>query len=152
MEALAYLLQVVGAIVLAGGGLSLIASVRDDVPGFRVVAAGGLSSSPQAAIELEPFVPAGLIGRVGEALVRLFHALGNRGSLHIQIMWTRDRDVRDRLIDLEKLQSMTGKLLAEHRRDLEGKTPLVFPNTANQPGQFGTAQCAGRHATSPIPS
>ena len=62
--------------------LGFIASVRDDVPGFRVVAAGGLSSSPQAAIELEPFVPAGHIGRVGEALVRLFHALGNRENRH----------------------------------------------------------------------
>jgi sulfite reductase (NADPH) hemoprotein beta-component len=58
--------------------LGFVAKVEGDVPGFRVLAAGGLSSSPQAAIELEPFVPAALIGRVGEAIVRLFHALGNR--------------------------------------------------------------------------
>jgi sulfite reductase beta subunit-like hemoprotein len=62
--------------------LGFIATVRDDVPGFRVVAAGGLSSSPQNAIELEPFVPAAVIGRVAEAVVRLFHTLGNRENRH----------------------------------------------------------------------
>jgi sulfite reductase (NADPH) hemoprotein beta-component len=58
--------------------LGFIAAVEDGVAGFRVLAAGGLSSSPQAAIVLEPFVPVAIIGRVGEAIVRLFHALGNR--------------------------------------------------------------------------
>ena len=62
--------------------LGFIAKVEEGVVGFRVLAAGGLSTSPQAAIELEPFVPAALIGRVGEAVVRLFHALGNRENRH----------------------------------------------------------------------
>ncbi len=58
--------------------LGFVAQVVDGVVGFRVLAAGGLSSSPQAAIVLEPFVPAALIGRVAESLLRLFDALGNR--------------------------------------------------------------------------
>jgi len=58
--------------------LGFVAKVEDGAPGFRVLAAGGLSSSPQSGIELEPFIPATWIGRVGEAIVRLFHALGNR--------------------------------------------------------------------------
>ena len=41
-------------------------------------AAGGLSTTPQAAITLHEFVPAAEIGRVGESLLRLFHAHGNR--------------------------------------------------------------------------
>ena len=50
--------------------------------GFKVYAAGGLSTTPQAAITLHDFVPAAEIGRVGEAIVRLFHALGNRENKH----------------------------------------------------------------------
>ena len=62
--------------------IGFVAKIQDDVVGFRVLAAGGLSTSPQAAIELEPFVPAALIGRVGEAVLRLFNALGNRDNKH----------------------------------------------------------------------
>ncbi len=62
--------------------VGFIAKVEEGVSGFRVLAAGGLSSSPQAAIEIESFVPAALIGRVGEAIVRLFHKLGNRENRH----------------------------------------------------------------------
>ncbi len=59
-----------------------MAQVRDGQRGFKVYAAGGLSTTPQAAIALHDFVPAAEIGRVGEALVRLFHALGNRDNKH----------------------------------------------------------------------
>ncbi len=62
--------------------IGFVAQVRDGQRGFKVYAAGGLSTTPQAAIALHDFVPAGEIGRVGEALVRLFHALGNRDNKH----------------------------------------------------------------------
>jgi sulfite reductase beta subunit-like hemoprotein len=58
--------------------LGFIAKVENGEPGFRVVAAGGLSSSPQNALVLHEFVRAGEIGRVGEAILRIFHRLGNR--------------------------------------------------------------------------
>jgi sulfite reductase beta subunit-like hemoprotein len=58
--------------------IGFIAKVQGGQRGFKVFAAGGLSTTPQAAIVLHDFVPAGEMGRVGEALVRLFHALGNR--------------------------------------------------------------------------
>jgi sulfite reductase (ferredoxin) len=58
--------------------IGFIAQVRDGQPGFKVYAAGGLSTTPQAALTLHEFVPAAEIGRVGEALLRLFHAHGNR--------------------------------------------------------------------------
>jgi sulfite reductase beta subunit-like hemoprotein len=58
--------------------IGFIAQVRDGQRGFKVYAAGGLSTTPQAALTLHEYVPAAEIGRVGEALVRLFHALGNR--------------------------------------------------------------------------
>jgi sulfite reductase beta subunit-like hemoprotein len=62
--------------------IGFIAKVQDGQCGFKVYAAGGLSTTPQAAITLHDFVPAAEIGRVGEALVRLFHALGNRDNKH----------------------------------------------------------------------
>jgi sulfite reductase beta subunit-like hemoprotein len=58
--------------------LGFIAKVEAGEPGFRVVAAGGLSSSPQNALVLHEWVRAAEIGRVGEAILRLFHRLGNR--------------------------------------------------------------------------
>jgi sulfite reductase (ferredoxin) len=62
--------------------LGVVAQVRNGERGFKVYAAGGLSTTPQAAIVLHDFVPAGELGRVGEAVVRLFHALGNRENKH----------------------------------------------------------------------
>lgn len=58
--------------------IGFIAKVEDGQAGFKVVCAGGLSSSPQAAITLHEFVPAADIARVGEAILRLFDTLGNR--------------------------------------------------------------------------
>lgn len=58
--------------------LGFIAKVENGEAGFKVVAAGGLSSSPQNAMVLHEFVRAGEIGRVGEAILRIFHRLGNR--------------------------------------------------------------------------
>ena len=62
--------------------IGFVARVQDGHCGFKVYAAGGLSTTPQAAIALHEFVPAAEIGRVGEALLRLFHALGNRDNKH----------------------------------------------------------------------
>jgi sulfite reductase (NADPH) hemoprotein beta-component len=62
--------------------LGFVAATREGEPGFKVLAAGGLSTSPQAALVLHEFVPAAAIGRVGEAIVRLFHRLGNRENRH----------------------------------------------------------------------
>ncbi|HEY2509715.1 MAG TPA: nitrite/sulfite reductase [Polyangiaceae bacterium] len=62
--------------------LGFVATVKDGQRGFKVLAAGGLSTTPQAAIVLHDFVPAGEISRVGEALLRVFHALGNRENKH----------------------------------------------------------------------
>jgi sulfite reductase (NADPH) hemoprotein beta-component len=62
--------------------LGFVAQVRDGQRGFKVYAAGGLSTSPQAALTLHEFIPAAEMGRVGEAIVRLFHALGNRENKH----------------------------------------------------------------------
>ena len=58
--------------------LGFIAHVKDGEKGFKIVAGGGLSSSPRDALVLHEFAGAAEIGRVGEALLRVFDRLGNR--------------------------------------------------------------------------
>jgi len=58
--------------------IGFVAKVQDGQPGFKVMCAGGLSSSPQAAIVLHDFIPGADVARVGEAILRMFDALGNR--------------------------------------------------------------------------
>ncbi len=60
--------------------IGFVAQVQDGQIGFKVLCAGGLSSSPQAAIVLHDFVPAADVSRVGESILRLFDALGNRAN------------------------------------------------------------------------
>ncbi len=60
----------------------LIARVRDGVRGFKVVAAGGLSTTPMNAVTLHEFLPADSVLDVVEAVVRLFDRTGNRENKH----------------------------------------------------------------------
>jgi sulfite reductase beta subunit-like hemoprotein len=58
--------------------LGFVACVLEGRRGFKVYAAGGLSTTPQAAVTLQDFLPAEELGRLAEGVVRMFHALGNR--------------------------------------------------------------------------
>jgi sulfite reductase beta subunit-like hemoprotein len=102
--------------------LGFVASVRDSQRGFKVLAAGGLSTSPQAAIVLHDFIPAAELGRVAEAILRLFHALGNR-----------DNKARARLkYVLRKLGEPAFRdAYAKHRTDVdaEAMAELKLPET-----------------------
>ncbi len=62
--------------------LGLIAKIKDGQTGFRVVAAGGLSTTPQDAIVLHEFIASAELGRVAEAILRIFHTMGNRDNKH----------------------------------------------------------------------
>ncbi|MBI5512351.1 MAG: nitrite/sulfite reductase [Deltaproteobacteria bacterium] len=62
--------------------VGLVARVRDGARGFQLLAAGGLSTSPQAALELDPFLPVERAHLACEALVRLFDRTGNRENKH----------------------------------------------------------------------
>lgn len=62
--------------------VGFVAKVEGGAPGFKVYAAGGLSSSPQEAVVVHEFVPATEVVRVAEALVRFFDRAGNRENRH----------------------------------------------------------------------
>ncbi len=55
-----------------------IATVKDGVNGFKVWAAGGLSSQPMSALLLEEFIPEADILLVGEALMRMHFKFSDR--------------------------------------------------------------------------
>jgi sulfite reductase (NADPH) hemoprotein beta-component len=115
--------------------LGFIAKVENGEKGFKVVAAGGLSSSPQNALVLHEFVHAGEIGRVGEAILRLFHALGNRENK----ARARIKYVRKKLGD-EGFRAEYTRYRAEV--DAEAKAELVMPEPARDP----SPPVAGAHA------
>jgi sulfite reductase beta subunit-like hemoprotein len=58
--------------------LGFIAAVQNGEKGFKIVAGGGLSSSPRNALVLHEWARAAEIGRVAEAILRIFDRLGNR--------------------------------------------------------------------------
>ena len=53
------------------------ADVRDGVRGFRVTVAGGTSTMTRSGALLEPFIPAGEMFNVAEAIVRVYHKHGD---------------------------------------------------------------------------
>jgi len=58
--------------------IGFIATEKDGQFGFQVWAAGGLSSQPMAAIQLEEFVPESELLLVGEALMRIHFKFSDR--------------------------------------------------------------------------
>jgi sulfite reductase (ferredoxin) len=105
--------------------LGFIAAVQNGEPGFRVVAAGGLSSSPQNALVLHEFVRAGEIGRIGEAILRIFHRLGNRENRQR----ARLKYVRKKLGE-QGFRDEYAKVRAEV--DAEAAAELALPPAANR--------------------
>ncbi|MDP3278829.1 MAG: nitrite/sulfite reductase [Deltaproteobacteria bacterium] len=59
-----------------------IAREREGVRGFKVVAAGGLSTNPMNAVVLHEFLPVAEVLDSVEAIVRLFDLTGNRDNKH----------------------------------------------------------------------
>ncbi len=60
--------------------LGFIAEVRDDVPGFRVIAGGGMGGNSRVADELLAWTPATEVIRIAEAIRRLFDQHGDRSN------------------------------------------------------------------------
>ncbi|MEW5850690.1 MAG: nitrite/sulfite reductase [Myxococcota bacterium] len=68
------------------------AMVRDGRPGFRVTVGGGLSTLRRTGLVAEEFLPAEEILEVGEAVVRVFHRIGNRQNrAKARLKWAIDQ-------------------------------------------------------------
>jgi len=88
--------------------------------GFQLLAGGGLSTLRRSALTVEDFVPAGEILEAADAIVRVFHRIGNRNNrAKARLKWAIDK------IGVEAF-------LAEYRAErdkirAEGGVPLVLP-------------------------
>lgn len=100
--------------------LGFLARKRGDELGFKVVAGGGLSTLRRSAITVEEFVPLGEILEAADAVVRVFHRIGNRhNKAKARLKWAIDKIGAD-------------AFLAEYRTEREtiraaGGVPLVLP-------------------------
>jgi sulfite reductase beta subunit-like hemoprotein len=96
--------------------------VKNGKLGFRILAAGGLGSSPQAPIELYDCLPRERLIPVCEAILRLFHKHGdrtNRAKARLKFVLRSKGDAGFRALFEECLKEV----------DAEGITGQVLPDT-----------------------
>jgi len=100
--------------------LGFLARKRGDEIGFQLLAGGGLSTLRRSALVVEDFVPATEILEAADAIVRVFHRIGNRHNrAKARLKWAIDK------IGVEAF-------LAEYRTEREtirseGGVQLVLP-------------------------
>lgn len=100
--------------------LGLLVRVKDGVRGFQLLAGGGLSTLRRSALLVEEFVPAEEVLDAADAIVRVFHRIGNRhNKAKARLKWAIDKIGAD-------------AFLAEYRKErevirAEGGTTLVLP-------------------------
>ena len=72
--------------------LGFLARDRDGVKGFQVLAGGGLATLRRSALVVEDFIPADEILEASDAVVRVFHAIGNRhNKAKARLKWAIDK-------------------------------------------------------------
>ena len=100
--------------------LGFLARVKDGEYGFKMIAGGGLSTLRRNALLVEEFVPLAEIFEATDALIRVFHRIGNRNNkAKARLKWAIDKIGPD-------------KFLAEYRAErekirAEGGAPVVIP-------------------------
>ena len=118
--------------------LGFLARTKDGQIGFQVVAGGGLATLRRSAITVEEFVPAGEVLEAAEAVIRVFHRIGNRtNKAKARLKWA---------IDQIGAPAFVAQYLAE--RDViraEGGHPLALPAQPARPvGRTLTQAVAAR--------
>jgi len=100
--------------------LGFLARVRDDQPGFKMVAGGGLSTLRRNALTVEEFVPVGELFEAADAVLRVFNRIGNRhNKAKARLKWAIDKIGPDAF--LEQYRAERELIRAE------GGVPLVLP-------------------------
>ena len=100
--------------------LGFLARKRGEDIGFQLVAGGGLSTLRRSALVVEEFVPVAEILEAADAVVRVFHRIGNRhNKAKARLKWAIDKIGAD-------------AFLAEYRTEratirAEGGVALVLP-------------------------
>jgi sulfite reductase (NADPH) hemoprotein beta-component len=106
--------------------LGFLARRRGEEFGFQVVAGGGLSTLRRSALTVEEFLPAGEILEAADAVVRVFHRIGNRQNKHkARLKWAIDKIGAPAF--LEEYRAERAKIRAE------GGVPLILPPQPRPP-------------------
>lgn len=72
--------------------LGFLARKRGDEIGFAVLAGGGLSTLRRSALTVEEFVPASELLEAADAVIRVFHRIGNRNNkAKARLKWAIDK-------------------------------------------------------------
>jgi sulfite reductase beta subunit-like hemoprotein len=72
--------------------LGFLARRKDGANGFKVIAGGGLSTLRRSALVLEEFAPVDDILEIADAVVRVFHRIGNRNNkAKARLKWAIDK-------------------------------------------------------------
>jgi sulfite reductase beta subunit-like hemoprotein len=72
--------------------LGFLARKRGDEIGFAVLAGGGLSTLRRSALTVEEFVPADELLEAADAVIRVFHRIGNRNNkAKARLKWAIDK-------------------------------------------------------------
>ncbi len=72
--------------------LGFLATSRDGELGFKLIAGGGLSTLRRSALVVEEFVPAGELLEAADAVIRVFHRIGNRTNrAKARLKWAIDK-------------------------------------------------------------
>jgi sulfite reductase (NADPH) hemoprotein beta-component len=100
--------------------LGFLARKRGDEIGFQLLAGGGLSTLRRSAIVVEEFVPAAELLEAADAVIRVFHRIGNRhNKAKARLKWA---------IDKIGVPAFLSDYTAERARIRdEGGVPLVLP-------------------------
>ncbi len=100
--------------------LGFLARKRGDERGFQLLAGGGLSTLRRSAIVVEDFVPAAELLEASDAVIRVFHRIGNRhNKAKARLKWAIDKvGVPAFLADYAKERETIRA---------EGGVPLVLP-------------------------
>jgi len=106
--------------------LGFLARERDGEHGFKLLAGGGLSTLRRSALTVEEFVPVGELFEAADAIVRVFHRIGNRNNkAKARLKWAIDKIGPDAFI--AEYHAERAKIRAE------GGVPLVLPPQPTPP-------------------
>ncbi|MGE0872399.1 MAG: nitrite/sulfite reductase [Kofleriaceae bacterium] len=98
---------------------------RSDAPGqteigFKLIAGGGLSTLRRSALTVEEFVPATELLEAADAVVRVFHRIGNRtNKAKARLKWAIDKIGADAFLAAYRAE--------REQIRTEGGVPLVLP-------------------------
>jgi sulfite reductase (ferredoxin) len=106
--------------------LGFLARTKDGAIGFQVIAGGGLSTLRRSALVVEDFIPAGEVLEAADAVVRVFHRIGNRNNkAKARLKWA---------IDKIGAPAFLAEYAAERALiKSEGGVPLVLPAQPEPP-------------------